>query len=226
MISIVMPTYNRETYLAEAIESVLKQSYKDFELIVVNDGSTDSTELIMEYFIKKDKRIRYFDLGKNFGIAHARNYGISKSTGEYIAVMDSDDLMSPDRLKRSLKILKHDFVYTSYYLADEHAQIKQIYYPPKTVTKKEVHDNAAWPHVTIIARRKCFEENPYREELKVNDDMGLCVDWFKAGYKGNRVLEPMMIVRTHPQSTSSEKQKQVNEITKKLQEELDGDNAV
>jgi len=217
MISVIMPTKDRATYLAEAVNSILVQSYKDLELIVVDDGSIDSTPTLMDYFVKKDKRVRYLKLPKNMGIAYARNFGIEHSKGEYIAVMDSDDISHKDRLKKELKALKDDFVYSSYFIADEHAIIQATHYPPAKVTFEEVKKNGAWPHVTILAKRECFIDNPYRNEFRVNDDAGLVWDWFKAEYKGNWVKEPLVIVRTHPGATSKEKVKEIA----KTQEILD-----
>lgn len=219
MISVVLPTFNRDTYLPEAINSILGQTHKDLELIVVDDGSTDDTETLMDYFTNKDKRVRYLKLPKNMGIAYARNFGVEHAKGQYVAVMDSDDLSHPERLKKELKALKGDFVYSSYYLADEHGTIKNTYYPPAKVTLEDIKKNGAWPHVTILAKKKCFIDSPYREDFRVNDDAGLVWDWFKAGYKANWVKEPLVIVRTHPGSTSNEKIKEIAKTQEILNKE-------
>ena len=227
MISCVMPTYNREEYLAESIESVLMQSEKDFELIVVDDGSTDDTAILMEYYTKKDKRIKYVRSDVNQGIAKTRNMGIRASKGEYIAVMDSDDLCHPDRLKKQLKLLKKgdcDVVYSSYLQADENAKVFAGQEACPKVTKESIINNNSAPHVTIMARRQCFEECPYREEAVVNDDAWLLADWYKKGYRFKRILEPLMIVRYHPNSVSVTRDKEVREIGKLIEAELDGTN--
>jgi len=220
-VSVIMPTFNRVAYLAEAINSILSQTYKDLELIVVDDGSTDSTPTLMEYFTKKDKRVRYLKLPKNMGISYARNFGVEHSKGEYIAVMDSDDLSNPDRLKKQLKSIKgYDFSYSSYYLANEHAIIQAIHYPQKNVTMDDIRINGAWPHVTIMARRECFEKTPYRD-YRVNDDAFLVWDWFRAGYRGNWVKEPLVIVRTHPGNVSKERAEEIKKTQEVLDKEYD-----
>ena len=112
MISVIIPTYNREKTIRKSIESVLNQTYTDFELLIVDDGSKDNTKEIVEQY--EDERIRLISYAPNQGAAHARNIGILNAKGAYIAFHDSDDLMRSDRLERQLKFLKEqeaDFVF-------------------------------------------------------------------------------------------------------------------
>lgn len=223
LVSILIPTYNRAEYLAECIESCLMQSYKDIEIIVLSDGCTDSTPRLMEYYMNLDPRIMYINRRENVGIAAARNAAFKASQGAYIAVMDSDDIMNPDRIKKELVALKKanaDIVYSSFIQADEHAKMYGAYEPAKEVTKAGLLKEQVVPHVTILAKRKCFEENPYREEFKANDDYGLIVDWYKAGYKFKQIKEPMVIVRYHAQNVSKEKREMIEKITEQLHDEL------
>jgi glycosyltransferase involved in cell wall biosynthesis len=219
-VSIVMPVYNREAYFAETMDSILAQTYKDFEVIVVDDGSTDSISFLYDYYTAKDKRVKVI-YTKHQGIAGARNTGIQESQGQYVAVMDSDDLMHPDRLKKQLKAIKNaDFVYSSYFMGDEHAQIMAIHYPPSKVTLDDIKANGSWPHVTILADKVCFLENPYRD-YAVNDDAFLVWDWFKAGYKGKLVKEPLVIVRGHKGSVSATKKAEIAKTQEILNKEYD-----
>lgn len=223
MISIVIPTFNRSEYLTESIESVRRQTFKDWELIVVSDGCTDSTPKLMEYYTNLDKRIKYFRK-KNEGIAKTRNFGIAKSTGEYIAVHDSDDIMMPKKLSLSLNRLKKtgaDFVYTSYFMMDNDSKPYGVHQPPHKVTIKQIIENAAFPHITIIAKRKCFIENPYREYLKYNDDAFLTWDFYKAGYKWVRITEPLSMVRYHNTRISVGKDKEIRRINEEMREEAE-----
>ncbi len=105
MISIIMPVYNSEKYVSEAIESVCNQSYKNWELLIVNDGSTDYTSKIIDDFAKKDSRIKVFHR-KNEGVSMARNFALNKVCGEYITFIDSDDMYHADRLKRMLQVFE------------------------------------------------------------------------------------------------------------------------
>ncbi len=103
-ISVVMPTYNRADTVSRAIDSILNQTCKDFELIVVNDGSTDGTQTILESYAQKDPRIKIV-VQKNGGSARARNHGVQHAKGEYIAFMDDDDISTPERLEKQLACL-------------------------------------------------------------------------------------------------------------------------
>ena len=101
-----MPVYNGERFLAEAIESILTQTFTDFELIIVDDGSTDGSAEIIRSFAERDARIRLIQHRENLGISSACNTGIAEARGKYIAGMDSDDISLPDRLQKQLDILE------------------------------------------------------------------------------------------------------------------------
>ena len=121
-VSVIIPTYNRAHLISRAIKSVLNQTYQDFEVIVVDDGSTDNTEKIVKSF--NDSRIRYIRHEMNRGGAAARNTGIKAARGEYIAFLDSDDEWLPEKLRRQVEYLessdeKVGVVYCSQYLQDD-----------------------------------------------------------------------------------------------------------
>jgi len=103
-VSIIIPTYNRTDLLPRAIQSVINQTYKDWELLIIDDGSTDNTKEIVEEFVKKDPRIRYF-YKENGGQGSARNLGIKNAKGEYIAFLDSDDEWLPEKLDKQIHAL-------------------------------------------------------------------------------------------------------------------------
>ena len=96
--SIIIPVYNTEDYLSSCLDSVLSQSYNDFEVIVVNDGTKDNSQEIIDKYVRKDKKIRSF-IKENGGLSSARNYGVDKSNGEYLLFLDSDDTLNKDLLK-------------------------------------------------------------------------------------------------------------------------------
>ena len=112
-----MPAYNSEKYVSEAIQSVCNQSYKEWELLIVNDGSTDSTPQIIDNYSKKDSRIKVFHR-KNEGVSMARNFALDKVCGEYVTFIDSDDIYHIDRLKRMLQVFEKyadcDIVFSKY----------------------------------------------------------------------------------------------------------------
>lgn len=108
LISILMPVYNAGDYLVDAIESIRNQTLKDWELIVIDDGSTDKSYEILKKYAKKDLRIKIFKFKKNKGLSFALNYGLNKVRGKYLARMDADDISYPKRLETQLRYLKRD----------------------------------------------------------------------------------------------------------------------
>lgn len=98
LISIIVPIYNVENYLQECLESILKQTYKNFEVLLVDDGSTDNSANICKLYVEKDKRFKYF-FKENGGLSSARNFGVSNSKGEFLSFVDSDDIISNDFLE-------------------------------------------------------------------------------------------------------------------------------
>jgi len=108
LISVVMPVYNAEKFLSQAIESVLTQSYKNFEFIIIDDCSTDSSYQISQKYQKNDLRIKLFKNNKNMGVGYTLNQAISKSKDQYLARMDADDIMDPERLIKQINFLKNN----------------------------------------------------------------------------------------------------------------------
>ncbi len=106
-ISVIMATYNRKKYVSRAIESILNQTYKDFEFIIMDDGSDDGSSDVIIQYADKDKRIKYIKQ-ENKGQAHARNTGASHSQCKYIAFMDDDDISIPQRLEKQFKFMEHN----------------------------------------------------------------------------------------------------------------------
>ena len=106
LVSIIMPVYNAEKFLHTSIESILKQTYKNFEFIIINDGSTDNSKKIIQNYLI-DRRIKFYSLKKK-GIVACLNYALKKSHGNYIARMDADDISLPDRIKKQVNFLNHN----------------------------------------------------------------------------------------------------------------------
>ena len=127
LVSVIIPVFNSERYIASAVESVLKQTYKEFELIVVNDGSTDKTVKVLEQYID---RIHYA-YQPNKGVAAARNAGIRASKGEYIAFLDSDDLWIRDTLILHVNYLQNNpnigLVYGEVLVIDERGKRRELF---------------------------------------------------------------------------------------------------
>lgn len=122
LVSVVIPVYNSESFLAETIESAMVQNYDKFELIIADDNSTDNSPQIINYYTKNNKNIIYIKLDKNSGPAVARNKALEKARGRYIAFLDSDDVWHQDKTKKQMKLM-HDkdaaFSFTAIEMIDE-----------------------------------------------------------------------------------------------------------
>ena len=173
-ISIILPVYNRQHKIAKAIQSVLDQTYEYFELIIVNDASTDQTESVIRSFY--DDRIRYFTHDRTKGASAARNTGINLAKGEWIAFHDSDDEWMPEKLEKQVEIVNRfgsikpsPVIYTGFYRYNRDG-IRE-YIPSKSITKKEgiivnslLNGNFVSTQ-TVILKKECilkvggFDEN-------------------------------------------------------------------
>lgn len=140
LVSIITPSYNAEEYIGETIESVLNQDYQNWEMIIVDDISTDSTVDIIKKYAKKDKRIRYFILEEKGGASLARNKAIRESNGKYIAFLDADDLWREDKLSKQVKFMEdnnYDFTYHNYELINEKSvKLNKLRIAPKSISYK------------------------------------------------------------------------------------------
>lgn len=123
VVSVIMPAYNAERFIEEAIQSVMEQTFTNWELLVLDDCSKDSTCAIVERLADQDKRIRLIHNEKNMGVAYTRNRGFDLCRGSYVALLDSDDVWHPDKLTRQVRLANNtgaEIVYCSYGMIDEH----------------------------------------------------------------------------------------------------------
>lgn len=139
MVSVIIPTYNGSRFISETIQSALDQTYKNLEVIVINDGSVDNTKDIVEDFIKIDSRVRLINQS-NSGVSAARNRGIENSRGEYIALLDHDDLWLPDKLEKQLSLFMENIVlvYSNATAYDTKQNIKYPIHNPKNFRSGKV----------------------------------------------------------------------------------------
>jgi len=155
LISVVMPLYNCEKYLEESINSVLEQTYQNWELILVDDCSKDNSGSIAVTYEKKDKRVTYYKLEKNSGAAVARNFGIQKANGKILSFLDSDDLWKADKLEKEYHFMKQNdasIVFAAYDLIDEagNALNKIVHVPKKINYKEHLYNHIIWTSTIMI----------------------------------------------------------------------------
>ena len=165
-VSIIIPTYNCARLIGRAIQSVLNQTYRDFELIIVDDSSTDNTDKIVKKFQEQDKRVKYIRHEKNRGGSAARNTGIKNAKGEYIAFQDSDDEWLPEKLKKQIEVFKNTsskvgVVYTGFWRIKDN---EKTYIPQSWVKQKdgniyfELLKGNFVGTPTILIKKKCFKK--------------------------------------------------------------------
>jgi glycosyltransferase involved in cell wall biosynthesis len=197
-VSVLIPTYNREKTILRAIQSVLQQTFSDFELIIVDDGSQDGTAEEIKTIV--DPRIRYIRHPKNSGISEARNTAVKSSSGHYVAFLDSDDEWLPDKLSQQMEAIrkeKEEVIanVSGYYLFDEF-DIKRKEIPSKPVSwyKHLLMGCGLGAGTTLIASRKAFEKIGY-----FDPSLSRYVDWdwllrFTKLYPLTVTAEPLAVV--------------------------------
>ena len=220
MISFTMPVYNAAPYLAQSIKSVLEQTIPDIELIIVNDGSTDSSETIITYFAEKDPRIRVYTQG-NKGSASALNVGMSKAKGDILLIADADDIQLPERAQLYLDSMKEvDFAYSSYNYCSIKA-VPQYIVHALPMTKEAIINNNGIPGASIGIKKEVLSKGlKYREDLRVNYDLGLIIDLYKLKLKYAVIDIPTFNYRVLSSGMSYSKKNEVDQITKELVSEL------
>jgi len=147
LVSIIMPSYNTEDYIAASIESVLAQTYENWELLIVDDCSTDETDDVVKPYLV-DERIRYLKNEKNSGAAVSRNRALREAKGKWIAFLDSDDLWTSEKLEKQITFMKENgyhFSYTNYVEIDTDSQLNGVSVTgPKRITRCGMF-NYCWP---------------------------------------------------------------------------------
>lgn len=206
-VSVIIPAYNAEKFIEETLQSVLNQSFQDFELIVLNDGSKDKTPEIVQEFCNKDIRIKLINKA-NTGVSDTRNLGIELAQGEYIAFLDADDLYLPTYLEKKVKFLENNldyhFVYSDYLHIDKEGNnlciISNLL--SKNILKSILEWKGIDTPVTLMMRKACKEK-----KINFSKDLSTLADkHFSAQlayhFKGYRISEPLWKYRILTNSMS------------------------
>ena len=206
VVTIVMPTFNRAGYIAEAIDSVLGQTFRSWKLLIVDDGSTDGTRAVVEPYLRRDTRIGYVFQAENRGIAFTRNHGVALAKSPYIAMLDSDDAWaSAEKLGLQIAALEADpglgIIGTWFELIDEKGEATGIKrsFPEddEGIRAKEIYRNA-FAQSSVVFRKAAFDEaGGYDGHFVVNDDHDL---WLKIGrsYRFTTLPRYDLRYRRHP----------------------------
>lgn len=212
MVTIIMPAYNAEKYISEAIESVLAQTYDDWELLVINDCSTDNTQLIAENYARIDNRVRILNNEVNKGVAGTRNVGIDNATTEWVAFLDSDDMWSADKLEKQLAFIENHseakLVFTaSAFISEEGQSIDYILHVPERINRKELLKQNLISCSSTMIKRELLVENPMPEARSIHEDYATWLRILETEPYAYGIDEPLLIYRLSAASKSGNKLK-------------------
>jgi len=227
-ISVIIPTHNYGKYICDAIESVVNQTYKAYEIIVVDDGSTDNTSKLLNNY---SQYIDYYFI-QNKGPAGARNYGINKAKGEYICFLDADDVFYPEKLQSQIEIIKMDksigLVHSDFLYVKNN--LSSVYYHYKC-RKTSSHNEALqylWYHnyintsTVMVVKEYLFQVGLFNEKYRYGEDYDL---WLRLGkyYKFHCIHKPLVKTRSHSMNQCKkidtiERLKSTKEIRNSLKE--------
>lgn len=214
LISIIIPVYNAEKFLDGTINTVLNQTYKNFELILVNDGSKDkSVDVIKKY---NDKRIKLIDNKNNKGAALSRNDGIRKAKGRYICFLDADDLWNKEKLEKQINFMKEKecaFSFTGYEFANENGipNGKKVYIPKKLNYKSALKNTTISTITVMIDTKKMDKDLIYMNNVK-SEDTATWWNILKNGYEAFGLNEILSFYRRSEGTLSSNKIEAIRRI--------------
>ena len=215
LVSIIMPCYNAERYIAQSIESVLAQTYQNWELLITDDCSTDKSVEIISKYSKNDDRISVIVPDEHQGIARTRNMSISRARGRFVAFLDSDDIWYPEKLEKQVNyMLENDlaFTYSSYEIIDCHGNPKHKVVKDAGVMsyKKYLRNTIICCGTVVVDREKTGHfATPI---IKTSEDMSLWLSIMRRGFDAYPVPGPLHKYRITPGSASSNKIKAASDV--------------
>lgn len=190
IVSIILPVYNAEQYIAECVDSVIKQSYSNWELIIIDDGSTDNTEKEINSFLQEDSRIKYYRI-QNSGVSNARNYGLDKTSGKWIFFLDADDYLDENCLQKSISVsttYNADIVVMSHYELDDlknKCKKNNKFEQTELLNKDEIMQNflmtnkIGWEIWGKLFRRDLLKKLYFNKSLRIGEDAVFLVSVLK-----------------------------------------------
>lgn len=223
LVSIIIPTFNRAHLIGDTLDSLLAQTYTNWECIIVDDGSVDDTDAILKVYIEKDARFKYYSRPAVHlsGGNGARNYGFSRSAGEFVNWFDSDDVMYPDFIEAKIKpILKEpdtDVVFSAFENVNESGERTRIANQSfsDNILDDLVDDRVSFGPYSFMLRRDSIRNLKYDESLTKNQDLDFFFRFFTSSdqLKIVHVKKILFTVRTHNASMSYRSHKDIAKMT-------------
>lgn len=212
-VSIITPSFNSEHYITDTIESVINQTFQNWEMIIVDDCSNDNSVAIIEEYCLKDSRIKLFRLDENLGSGKVRNICIEKASGRYLAFLDSDDYWAVDKLEKQISFMKANnfvFTYTQYFeFQSTTGQVKTLIKCPDKVTYSMIlRDGGYLGCLTVVYDTNFFGKRKM-PEIRKRQDWALWIKMLKEIDCAHGILEPLAYYRTGNTSLSKNKIKLV-----------------
>ena len=210
-----MPSYNSSQFIAISIESVLSQTYTEWELLITDDCSKDNSVEIINSYVEKDDRIKLFPLAKNVGAAAARNVSLNEAKGRYIAFLDSDDIWEPYKLVTQMSFMKtndYAFTFSAYNIMDNDGKLtgKKISVPSKITYEQYLRNTIIGCLTVIIDREKAG--NFRMPLIKSSHDMALWLLIMKRGFQAYGLNEVLATYRLVSTSNTANKWKAAKDV--------------
>lgn len=218
LVSIIVPVFNVEKYIVSTVECVRAQTYQEWELLLVEDCSTDGTRQVIEEYLAEagDERIRLIEMPENAGAAKARNHGLQQAGGRYIAYLDSDDLWEPEKLSRELAFMDEKraaFAFTGYEFADENGRgTGRIVHVPETLNYRQALQNTTIFTTTVMFDTALLPKDLLEMPAVKSEDTALWWKVLKNGYIAYGLDENLVRYRRAGKSLSSNKLEAVRRI--------------
>lgn len=210
LVSIIMAAYNAERTIEQAINSVLSQTYPNFELLVIDDCSTDRTVQIVQQLAAKDNRIRLTSNKKNSGVSYTRKHGLEDAKGTWIAILDSDDAWTEDKLEKQILLQEKtgaEILFTgSAFMDADGNKIDWFLHAPSEVTYRQLLKQNVLSNSSALVRKNLYEEH-YAIGDGMHEDFAIWLGILKEGKKAYGVDEPLLIYRIAKSSKSGNKMK-------------------
>lgn len=208
LISIIMAAYNAEKTIVEAIDSVLQQTYSNFELLVINDCSEDGTEELINKFVRQDSRVRLINNAHNMGVSHTRKHGLDEAKGEWIAILDSDDMWLPDKLEKQISMQKKThakLLYTgSAFIDKDGKQLSWRLSVPTVIEFKQLLKQNILSNSSALVRKELYKRY-YAIDDAMHEDFAIWLQIMRSGVKAYGINEPLLIYRLDINSKSGNK---------------------
>ena len=205
LVSVVIPYYKNQFYIKKTINSVLKQSYQKFEIIIVNDEPGKLSKNILSFLKEKDKRIKIINNRKNIGAGRSRNKAIKYAKGTYIAFIDSDDIWKKNKLKTQINIMRkfaYNVSHTAYYIIDQKGK-KLVLRKSKNLNLKNLKNSCDVGLSTVIVKKRILKKDRFFANFKTKEDYFL---WLKIANNGeifHYINHPLSYWRKTQNSLSS-----------------------